>query len=127
MTVRELVLEALNTIVDPCSVAGGAPAGIADMGLIRALDVVEGEGGAAVSLTIGVTEVGCLMAAPFAVEAEKRVAALPGIASVSVGLDDKFDWDPADMAPAYRAHLQERHRLARERMLPLLPVTTARD
>jgi len=127
VTVRERVLVELNTIVDPCSVAGGAPAGIVDMGLIRRLDIADGERGAEVSMSIGVTEFGCLMAAPFAVEAEKRVGALSGIASVTVSLDDKFDWDPSDMAPAYRAHLQERHRMARERMLPLVSAMTARD
>jgi metal-sulfur cluster biosynthetic enzyme len=107
MTAAE-VRAVLNTIVDPCSVAAGAPAGIVDLGLIRRLDVTPGEHGARVHVVIGVTEWGCLMGAPFASEAYKRLEPLDGIEHVDVELDGAFDWDPDDMAPAYRRHLAER-------------------
>jgi hypothetical protein len=37
----------LNTIVDPCSRAAGAPAGIAEMGLVRQIEVHHSPGGRA--------------------------------------------------------------------------------
>lgn len=104
--IDEAVVRAeLNEIADPCSAAIGARAGLIDMGLIRDLRIVDGEGGAAISLTIAATDPGCLMIYPFANEAQKRLAALPGVAEVSVTMDVSHDWVPADMSPEYRERL----------------------
>jgi metal-sulfur cluster biosynthetic enzyme len=100
---------ALNTVIDPCSRAAGAPAGLADMGLIRRLevrpvppDLVD------VHLVIGVTEYACLIGPSFAAEARKRLAPMPGIRELVIDLDGEFDWDPQDMSPAYQARLDQR-------------------
>lgn len=100
----------LNTIVDPCSRAAGAPAGLVDMGLIRELSVTPaaGRGGMHVHLVIGVTEYACLLGPAFVSEARKKLLAMGGIGDVVIDLDDKFDWDPQDMSAAYQAHLRER-------------------
>jgi metal-sulfur cluster biosynthetic enzyme len=100
-----LVRAELNEIADPCSVAIGARAGLVDMGLVRDLRIADGEGGASISLTIGATDPGCLMIYPFANEAQTRLAALPGVAEVSVTMDVSRDWVPADLSPAYRERL----------------------
>jgi metal-sulfur cluster biosynthetic enzyme len=97
----------LNTIVDPCSRAAGATAGIADMGLVRQLEVQQGPEGASIRVVIGVTEPGCLMGAAFVNDARKLLQELPGVAEVQVSMDHAFDWTPEDMSPAYHARLEQ--------------------
>jgi metal-sulfur cluster biosynthetic enzyme len=111
----------LNTIVDPCSRAAGAPAGIADMGLVRQLEVQQSPEGASIRVVIGVTEPGCLMGAAFVNDARQLLQALPGVAEVQVSMDLAFDWTPADMAPAYQARLEQlrQRRRAALGMIPL--------
>ncbi|MCG8442306.1 MAG: iron-sulfur cluster assembly protein, partial [Caulobacterales bacterium] len=55
----------LNTIIDPCSEAAGAPAGLADMGLIDSIEIEEAEEGARVRIALCVTHPTCLMAGAF--------------------------------------------------------------
>ncbi len=95
----------LNTIVDPCSVVAGVAAGIDEMGLVRHLEMCEGPQGTTVRVVIGVTEPGCLMGVPFANETQKRLRALPGVASVEVTLDHAHDWMPEDMSREYQDRL----------------------
>jgi metal-sulfur cluster biosynthetic enzyme len=109
----------LNQIVDPCSRVAGAPAGLADMGLIRRLALTEGAGGVEVHLVIGVTEYGCLLAPAFASQARKLLTALPGVAAIDIDLDREFDWEPADMSAAYRQQLAQRRAAVNQVMLPL--------
>jgi metal-sulfur cluster biosynthetic enzyme len=56
---------------------------------------------------IGVTEPGCMMGASFVVKAQELLADLPGVSTVEVGLDHRADWQPDDIAPAYRLRLAE--------------------
>ncbi len=105
----------LNEIVDPCSVVAGAPAGIDEMGLIRALSVNEAPGGVAIEVRIGVTEPGCMMGASFAIKARERLEALAGVAAVDVQLDHAADWEPADIDPAYAKRLASARAARRRR------------
>jgi metal-sulfur cluster biosynthetic enzyme len=107
------VWTALNTIVDPCSRAAGAPVGIAEMGLVRQLEVQNSPEGASIRVVIGVTEPGCLMGAAFVKEARKLLRALPGVAEVQVSMDQAFDWTPEDMSPAYQARLDQLRQIRR--------------
>jgi len=112
----------LNTIIDPCSRAAGATAGLVDMGLIRRLSVTAdtgGDHGIDIRVVIGVTEYACLMGPSFAMEAYKQLAPMPGVRSVEVELDGEFDWDPDDMSADYRARLAERRAEGRRVLLPL--------
>jgi metal-sulfur cluster biosynthetic enzyme len=111
----------LNTIVDPCSRAAGAPAGIAEMGLVRQLEVQQSPAGARIQVVIGVTEPGCLMGAAFVNDACKLLRALPGVAEVRVRLDQAFDWTPAEMSPAYQTRL-EQLRQRRRAAVGLIPL-----
>jgi metal-sulfur cluster biosynthetic enzyme len=79
------VRDLLNTIVDPCSVAAGAPAGLADMGLVRTVEVDDHT----VSVRIGLTEPGCMMGASFVVRARELLAAQPGVEAVTVELYER--------------------------------------
>ena len=112
----------LNTIVDPCSRAAGAPAGLAEMGLVRQLEVQQSPEGARIHVVIGVTEPGCLMGAAFVNNVRKLLWALPGVAEVQVRLDQAYDWTPEDMAPVYQARL-EQQRQRRRAALELIPLT----
>ena len=124
MITESVVRAALNTIVDPCSRAAGCPAGLDEMGLVRAVEVRNSAAGAEVLVVIGVTEFGCLMSVPFATEAYKRLYALPGVSVVTVELDRAFDWDPDDMSRDYQQRLRV-HR-ARRRQLEI-PVVLRRS
>jgi metal-sulfur cluster biosynthetic enzyme len=109
---------ALNSIIDPCSVAAGCAAGLDDMGLVRRVALHDTADGAHVEVVIAVTEYGCLMGAPFATEAYKALSALDGVAQVNVLLDERFDWEPEDMSDAYRLRLH-RHRTGRHGVIPI--------
>lgn len=106
------IREALDAIVDPCSAVAGAPAGLLTMGLIRRLELAHEPEGAAVRLTIGVTEPSCLMGAAFLEEARQRVSAVPGVARVEATLDTEHGWVPGDMDATYGARLTARRRIA---------------
>jgi metal-sulfur cluster biosynthetic enzyme len=120
----ESLREVINTVEDPCSRAAGATAGLVDMGLVRDLKVVTHESAVSVHVVIGVTEYACLMGPSFADEVRKRLLNVSGVTDVEVDLDDKFDWDPEDMSPSYKAHLAARRAEGNARLLPLRAVRT---
>jgi metal-sulfur cluster biosynthetic enzyme len=124
MITEATVRAALNAIVDPCSSAAGCPAGLDEMGLVRAVEVLNSATGADVWVVIGVTEFGCLMGAPFATAAYQHLYALPGVKTVSVELDQAFEWDLSDMSRDYRQRLQD-HR-ARRRQIEV-PIVVSRS
>jgi metal-sulfur cluster biosynthetic enzyme len=113
MITEQEIREALNAIVDPCSRVAGCAAGLNEMGLIRAVEIVPS---GVVRVVIGVTEYGCLMGASFASEAYKILERLPGVTQASVELDGKFDWDLDDMSPDYRARLEAKRAETRSRL-----------
>lgn len=99
------VRAALDAVVDPCSVVAGAPAGIVQMGLVRALELADGEAGATIRVRIGVTEPGCLMGASFAAQARTQLERLDGVARVEIEFDHANDWMPSDMDGDYHRRL----------------------
>lgn len=107
MTLEDEVRQCLNGIVDPCSSAAGAPAGLLDMGLVKRIDVESTPSGAHVAVTVTVTEPSCLMGGPFAEEARSRLSSLEGVSSVEVEIDPLIDWTPANMTAEYRARLHD--------------------
>jgi metal-sulfur cluster biosynthetic enzyme len=111
---RERILGRLDEIKDPCSVATGSPMGLAEMGLVKSLDISDdGE----VGLVLRLTSPFCEMIGFLKQSAIEKIADLPAVASVTVESDSGFDWSPEDMAP----HLQRQRneRLAAYRLLPL--------
>ena len=104
MTAAE-VRARLNAIVDPCSLAAGAPAGIDEMGLVRAVNIKATPGGAVIRVRIGLTEPGCMIGASFVARAHECLEPLPGVASVEVTLEHDCDWTPADLDPSYARRL----------------------
>ena len=104
---RETVLARLETIVDPCSVAAGARAGLVSMGLVGEVTIEARAAGAHVGVTLFVTEPTCLMGAIFEAAAERELGALPGVGSVAVRTDRARLWTPDAMTPDYRRRLAQ--------------------
>ena len=111
MISKTQVRAALNEIVDPCSAAAGAPAGLVDMGLVRRIEVRAGRTGARIDVVLGLTEPTCLMGFPFLRSARERLSALPEVEQVEVSLDPAFEWTPAALDPAYAERLERRRAL----------------
>jgi metal-sulfur cluster biosynthetic enzyme len=99
----------LNSIGDPCSVAHGVAMGLDDMGLVEAVQVDQ-DGN--VEIRLRLTSPTCVMVSYFKIQAEDRVAELPGVRSVTVTTDLGLDWTPEMMSEAAtrrrRAALQAR-------------------
>ncbi|MGW5106013.1 hypothetical protein [Nocardia sp. NPDC004123] len=113
----------LNEIVDPCSAAAGAPAGLADMGLVRSVIVEQGSSGATIRVVLGITEPGCLMSLPFQNSAHQRLDHLDGVAKVEVTFDPTLQWTEDDLSPEYARRLTEVRRARRE-SLTLVKLST---
>jgi metal-sulfur cluster biosynthetic enzyme len=113
----------LESIIDPCSRASGAPAGLVSMGLVGAVTVDERPEGAHVRVTLYITEPGCIMGALFQLTAEQELLKLPGVSEVKVEVDYSHVWGPEQMAPEYRQRLSE----LRERRRRLVPASASDD
>ncbi|HEY3018538.1 MAG TPA: iron-sulfur cluster assembly protein, partial [Solirubrobacteraceae bacterium] len=108
------VRRALDAIVDPCSAAAGAPAGLDEMGLVQQVDVRPTSTGAHVSVVIRLTAPTCLMGIPFLTSARQRLSELPGVSEVDVSLASGMHWTEADLPARYRERL-DRVRAQRRR------------
>ena len=125
---REAIATRLEAIIDPCSVASNVPAGLVSMGLVRDIEIDERPGGARVRVTLCITEPGCMMGAIFSANAQRALAALPGVAEAEVRVDYSYVWDREDLAPEYRRRLDKarEQRLAHMKALQLVAVSKQR-
>ncbi len=110
MITEAAVREALDDVIDPCSAAAGAPAGLTSMGIVSQVAVSAGEHGATVRVRLLFTHPFCMMAAVLVNEARARIAAMPGVAETEVGLEGSLMWTPDRMTPSYRAKLESARR-----------------
>ena len=97
---------ALDAIVDPCSAAAGAPAGLDEMGLVQQVEVRPAPTGAHVRVVIRLTAPTCLMGIPFLTTARQRLSELPGVSEVDVSLASGIHWTQADLPARYRERLE---------------------
>ena len=105
LDLEAMIRERLEAIVDPCSTASGAPAGLVSMGLVGDVQLKASEAGVDVRVTLRITEPGCMMGALFQLTAQKHLSKLPGVSSVEVEMDYAHVWDPKQMSPEYRRRL----------------------
>jgi metal-sulfur cluster biosynthetic enzyme len=108
-TLEEQVRERLNAIEDPCSLAQRLPVGLADMGLVTAIEVadVDAAGRHDIHLRLRVTAPGC-MYVPFMDKAIRaNLAELDEVDQVSTEWDPDADWSPRDIAEPVRRRLAE--------------------
>lgn len=98
----ELVRETyrvLDEIYDPCSVASAVPMGLAEMGVVKAVEAsAEGQ----VLITLRLTSPFCEMIPFMRSESQRRIEALDGVTACVVDHDAGFDWDHDMIAPAAR-------------------------
>jgi metal-sulfur cluster biosynthetic enzyme len=106
LTDEAAVRGALDTVIDPCSRAAGAPAGLVELGVVRSVAVRTGDDGERVRVVLGLTDPTCVMGPTFVESAHEAVRALPGVCAVEVAFEeDSTAWSPQDMTPAYRRRL----------------------
>jgi metal-sulfur cluster biosynthetic enzyme len=111
---ERLIAEILASVPDPCSVAAGAPLGLLDMGLVRSWTIDDEDH---LSVILDITSPACMMAGHFILDAETRLAEVPGIRSVSVRVEPSFEWSEERLTPRGAEILARRRQLARERIL----------
>lgn len=87
----------VDTVGDPCGAALGRPIGLAEMGVVRDIDVDE-SGRVAVSLVL--TDPLCPFQARFETEITAAVEALEGVSGCQVRVLDQM-WSP-DLDPRFR-------------------------
>ena len=102
---HENVMQTLEAIIDPCSIASGAPGGLVSMGLVGDVSIREAANGAEVDVVLFVTEPGCMMSAFFQITAKQKLEDLSGIGSANVSIDYGHIWDPQQMTKEYRDKL----------------------
>lgn len=98
----------LDTIVDPCSRAAGAPAGISEMGMIPEISFSPGSGNATdIHVRLIVTHPFCMMSNVFIKEIVERLETKPGVGAVTVLFDPAVVWSPDLMSADYAERLEE--------------------
>jgi metal-sulfur cluster biosynthetic enzyme len=102
---REEVTDALNAIVDACSVAAGLPIGLVDMGIAHVLSIED----ARVTVRMTPTFGGCLFVGVFSEEIEKRLLELEWCSEVKVDVVE-FDgiWTEDKISGPARERLERR-------------------
>jgi metal-sulfur cluster biosynthetic enzyme len=105
---EQQVRERINAIEDPCSLAHRLPVGLADMGLVTAIEVADdadAKGRHDVHLTLRVTAPGC-MYVPFMDKAIRaNLAELGEVGEVSTFWDPDADWSRSDIAEPVRERM----------------------
>lgn len=103
MSDLSLVHAALGRVVDPCSIATGAPISLVEMGMVK--DVVEDAG--TVRITLRLTSPICWQAANIVAKVEEVVRAVPAVSAVECRLDPNSDWMPDMIAESAQARLRQ--------------------
>jgi metal-sulfur cluster biosynthetic enzyme len=104
------VRNALELIVDPCSIATGVPISLVEMGLVKEITSADGD----VTIVLRLTSPICWQGANILSGVEKAVGTLPGVRSVKCILDPAGEWMPDMMSPGARARLRKLRPIAKE-------------
>lgn len=96
------IRQALDDIVDPCSIATGAPIGLVAMGLVSDIRL----GAAGCTVVLRVTSPLCMQMPMIMDAVDRRLRTLDNIGAVECIVDPALDWEPAMMAPAAMARLR---------------------
>jgi metal-sulfur cluster biosynthetic enzyme len=97
----------LDTIVDPCSRAAGAPAGISEMGMVPDITITPGEENKVdVRVHLIVTHPFCMMSNLFVKEIIERLGAEDWVGKAEVDFDPGILWTPDRMNPEYAERLE---------------------
>ena len=108
--------DALQRVVDPCSIATGVPVDLIDMGLVKDLRL---DGGTA-HVELIVTSPLCTQVGLIIERVQEVLKGVDGVGSVEVTVDARAQWWPGMMAASAR------ERLRAVRPLPVLPAAIPR-
>jgi metal-sulfur cluster biosynthetic enzyme len=93
------VMEQLNRVQDPCSVAASRPMGLVDMGLIDRLDIsTSGEA----DVYLRLTSPACYLMTYLESAVIEKVSACAEVTAVRVHPDEGLDWSPSRIAAHVR-------------------------
>lgn len=107
------VNEALQGVLDPCSVGRGVPAGLVDMGMVKAVELSSApDGHSIVTVELRITSPACTFQPYFERAVRERLGEVSEVGEVRITWDAEFDWSDDDMSPGLKQRLREkRHRL----------------
>lgn len=88
------IRQALDTILDPCSVRMGKPRGLVGMGLVESIEVDED----AIRIRLVLTGPGCFFYFQFADAITAALAPIAGGRQVDVAIDDSVLWTKERMS-----------------------------
>jgi metal-sulfur cluster biosynthetic enzyme len=107
---KERVLEKVDAIQDPCSLAQAIPIGLSEMGLVSEVRIskpVDAEGRRNVELVLRVTAPGCMYVPFMDRSILAAVGELDEVAEVSTDWEPNADWTPDEIAAPARERIAE--------------------
>jgi metal-sulfur cluster biosynthetic enzyme len=115
---KQRVLERINAVQDPCSLAQAIPIGLSDMGLVTDVRVADAdaEGRHDIALVMRVTAPGCLYMPFMDRSIRAAVADLEEVGEITTEWDPEAEWSPSEIAAPARKRIDE-SRAARRREL----------
>ena len=96
---RREVMELLNEVLDPCSVAARRPMGLVEMGLVERVDLPPT---GRIEVHLRLTSPACYLMTHLQDKVVAGLSALAGGPGVTVHVDEGLDWSPRLMAPHLR-------------------------
>jgi metal-sulfur cluster biosynthetic enzyme len=114
---EQRVLERIDSVQDPCSLAQAVPIGIAEMGMVIDLRISEADehGRHDVELVLKVTAPGCMYVPFMDRSIRAAVADLDEVGEIATEWEANADWSPAEIAaPARERIAASRRRRLRE-------------
>jgi metal-sulfur cluster biosynthetic enzyme len=103
MISQDQVTEALRGVVDPCSIATGAPINLVDMGMVRGIAI----DGPHVDVQLRFTSPVCWQATNILTAIEDVLMAIDGVERVTCDTrSGAWEWKPEMMAPSAQARLR---------------------
>lgn len=106
----QAIWDALQRVVDPCSIATGVPISLVDMGIVKTVSFDDG----AVHVLLRLTSPVCWQAANILAKVEEVVGAEPEVTSVTCEIDPLSDWMPDMIRPDIRQRLRAVRPLANQ-------------
>lgn len=100
--------DALNRVIDPCSIGREVPAGLIDMGMVKSVTVED----AHAQITVRLTSPGCQLQTWFDERITTEVTQLPEIRHVDIAWSTVFDWSDDDMSEPLKVRLQHKRQAA---------------
>lgn len=118
------VNQALQKVLDPCSVGRGVPAGLVDMGMVTGVELTTmPDGRAQAVIGLRITSPACTFQPYFEDQVRQSLAAIAELDEVHIQWSGVFDWSDDDMSPALKERLQDK----RSRLLTIIDRSRTSD